>query len=164
MKPDKFSEWGIASVLPGARYIVERMLEEIKHLEHILQAHQENRELSLRRVAQELKEEFSFEPKRRGRPPGVKNGQGRPPGVKSLRGQWRTKSGRLMNKQERSDEMKRRRSMWANPKANAQKKANHPRNANHPDHTAYIAKMKKAALKRWRGAGKVNGAATEVSA
>lgn len=114
IKTDRFGEWGIASVLPGARYIVERMLEEIKYLEQVLHAHQENREEGLRRVAREVNREFGFDSKRG---EFVKPKRGRPPGVKTGRGQWRTKSGRLMNAEERREESKRRRSRWGNPKA-----------------------------------------------
>lgn len=177
MKTDRFSEMGIASLIPGMQYMIDEMQERLNSMKQTLVAYQEQREEGLRRVAQQVNREFGFdpkrgqfvEPKRRGRPPGVKDG----------RGQWRTKSGRLMTAEERRVESRRRRAKWKNPQALAQasRTANHPRNPDHPDHAAWLKKIQKAQQARWNNmsaaaqkkqikkmvAARVNGAATEAA-
>lgn len=153
MKTDRFSEWGIASVLPGAKYILERMQEELNYLQQVLAAHQENRQ-------------EGGEPKRRGRPPGSKN-----PFVKKA-GSWAG-----MTKEERSQEMKRRQ-MVAQLRRGGQPVKMHPRDPRHPGHAEWVEKMRKSNKKAWANLsatqrkqriarmvmGRVNGQATEATA
>lgn len=173
MKPDRFTEMGIASLLPGMQYMIDEMQERLTHLKQTLLAFREHREEGLRRVAREINQEFGFEPKRRGRPPGSKNGAGR---YAKKAGSWAN-----MSKAERSVEMKRRQMVAqlnrGGPRMQKPTKM-HPRDPNHPGHAEWLQKISKANRKHWASlsasarkkqiknmvARRVNGAAVEAPA
>lgn len=174
---DRFSEMGIASLLAGMRYAHDRLGEEIKVLEQTLEAHHQMREQGLRQVAADLRQEFGFEPKRRGRPPGTKHAgwakmtaaersaemirrqevaverrrAGLPPSNKRIGKSWAS-----MTAEERSKEMLRRQAVArgelpARDPRTVGAAPTHPRDARHPEHEAWLEKMRKVTKKRWKG-------------
>lgn len=96
MKTDRFSEMGIASLLPGMQFMLDEMQERLNNMKQTLLAFQEQRQEGLRQVARDVNQEFGFEPKRRGRPPGLR-------GISGVKSYWEK-----MTPEERSAEGLRR--------------------------------------------------------
>lgn len=159
MKTDRFTEMGIASLLPGMRYLADQMQEQIRYMEQALAAHQETREEVL-------------EPKRRGRPPGSRTTKGawagmtaqqrrvemrrrqklaaerKAAGLGPTRRTPMGKSWANMTAEERSAEMRRRQAI-SRAKLLAGAGASHPRDPRHPGHAEWVAKLSKANKKAW---------------
>jgi hypothetical protein len=175
MKTDRFSEMGMAALLPGMQYMVDQMQAELDRLKQTLQAFQHYRS-----------EADSGAAPRRGRPPGSKNSawagmtaaqrsaemqrrQGiaaerRAAGLGPTRQPSKGMSWANMNAQERSIEMRRRmavarerRAQGLKPPTNAEKgrarralaAPSHPRDPRHPGHAQWLAKISKSNKKRW---------------
>ena len=138
---DKFSQMGIAALLPGMRYMRELMDEEVARLSARLgMAQEEPRIIELKPL---------------GRPKGSKN----------------RKSGWPAGKLAREREAARRRGVAlarreAGEEEGAPKKARepklHPRDPKHKGHKAWLAKLAKSQKLAWKARKGANGAAAAV--
>ena len=135
-KTNEYIQMGIAALLPGMQYLIDKMQAQIDDFR------------------QELARLQGTQPKKLGRPP-----KERPQNVESpARSRGSASYWAKMTPKERSAEMRRRQQVAAGvkpgrkmpPKAEAKPLKLHPRDPRHPGHAAYLKNLGKSSRNYWK--------------